>query len=93
VQRFAIYCLTNRVNGKQYVGQTGLTVAERMRYHRQHAVEGRGPPVLSSAIRKYGFDAFDVEGWETRRKSAWNTPEKRAERIENIRASKRRSRE
>lgn len=54
-----IYVVTNRVNGKQYVGLTRKTVARRWSEHKTCAVIGK-KTYLYSAIRKYGPDAFDV---------------------------------
>ena len=52
-----IYCLTNTVNGKQYIGQT---VDFNNRIHK-HLAGQSGCPVLSNAIEKYGMAAFRVE--------------------------------
>ena len=52
-----IYCVTNLVNGKQYVGQTIHTVQERWA---NHLCKNSGCVALKSAIRKYGKDNFEV---------------------------------
>jgi group I intron endonuclease len=54
-----IYLLTNRINGKYYVGQTVQCLHRRLRVHRDVAPLKRGP--LQCAIQKYGMDAFDVD--------------------------------
>jgi group I intron endonuclease len=54
-----IYIVTNKVNGKQYVGLTRKAVARRWSEHKTCAVIGK-KTYLYSAIRKYGPDAFDV---------------------------------
>jgi group I intron endonuclease len=60
VLRFTIYCHTNRVNGKRYVGQTVYTMEKRWGDHVSTAKGGKvGPPAFTRAIRKYGADAFD----------------------------------
>ena len=53
-----LYCHTNRVNGKCYVGQTVDTMDERWREHLSAAKANRGSPALGAAIRKYGADVF-----------------------------------
>jgi group I intron endonuclease len=54
----AIYCITNLVNGKQYVGQTKKTPEERFKQHLGDAKAG--VPGLHGAIAKHGFVAFTV---------------------------------
>lgn len=60
--RFTIYCHTNRVNGKNYVGQTLYSMEKRWRDHISQSKSGRMDrysPVFHAAIRKYGPEAFD----------------------------------
>ncbi len=52
-----IYLITNKVNGKQYVGQA-VDVEKRISRHVGDAARGKGY-VLHSAIRKYSWDNFD----------------------------------
>lgn len=59
--RFTIYCHTNKVNGKQYVGQTTWTVEDRWKEHVAAAKFHQGCRVFGAAIRKYGPDSFDHE--------------------------------
>jgi len=54
---YAIYCITNTVNGKKYVGQTRCGVELRWRQHCNDAENG-APYLLHRAIRKYGEAAF-----------------------------------
>lgn len=65
-KRALIYMLTNRVNGKRYIGFTSCGLLRRLRVHRSDA--RTGSHVLGRAIRKYGWDAFDVsilvESWD-----------------------------
>jgi group I intron endonuclease len=52
-----IYCATNRVNGKRYVGFT-TNLRKRKNTHKSAATCG-SPYVFHKAIRKYGFEQFD----------------------------------
>lgn len=55
-----IYLITNKVNGKQYIGSTLTSVQQRWRQHISAARNGHHL-VLSKAIRKYTPDKFTVE--------------------------------
>lgn len=60
-----IYCITNKINGKQYVGKTENTIDERWRehcndYQREHC-EKRP---LYDAMLKYGIDNFEIKELE-----------------------------
>lgn len=55
---FKIYCYTNQINGKRYIGQTHLTLERRAggegyRYNEHQA--------FGAAIRKYGWESFTSE--------------------------------
>lgn len=52
-----IYCVTNKINGKQYVGQTLRNLDARWR---QHALCYGRCRAMENAIKKYGVDAFSV---------------------------------
>lgn len=56
-----IYVITNKINGKQYVGQTSRDIDTR--FH-EHCAETRGNSKLHSAIQKYGWQNFKVEQLE-----------------------------
>lgn len=60
-----IYCITNLINGKQYVGQTIRTIEERFKDHSRQAYssENEDRPICR-AIRKYGIENFKIEELE-----------------------------
>lgn len=51
-----IYCITNKINGKKYVGQTiqPVTVRYKEHYRNKKSLVGR-------SLRKYGLDNFTLE--------------------------------
>lgn len=51
-----IYVITNKLNGKQYVGQTIQKLSVRLSRHRNDKRPG-----ISQAIQKYGWENFSVE--------------------------------
>jgi group I intron endonuclease len=53
-----IYLVTNTVNGKVYIGQTTLVLAERWK---RHCNSGKQKTRLGHAIAKHGRDAFVIE--------------------------------
>lgn len=53
-----IYIITNKVNGKIYVGRTGKGVRHRFNAHLRRARAGE-TTFLYNAIRKYGEDQFE----------------------------------
>ena len=55
-----IYCITNTVNGAQYVGQTTYALKVRWRHHLRCARQVHGG-ALQNAIRKYGHAVFKIE--------------------------------
>jgi len=57
---FKIYLITNKVNGKQYVGLTIGPLESRLKQHIAAAKKGRKAP-LPNAIRKYGAEAFTIK--------------------------------
>lgn len=54
-----IYVLRNKVNGKCYVGQT-LNLSQRLTHHQAKSAK----LVISSAIKKYGWDHFELLSWD-----------------------------
>lgn len=60
-----IYCITNKLNGKQYIGQTNTSVNKRYTEHLRCAGSGMDTTsLLYRAMRKYGTDNFYVDSLE-----------------------------
>lgn len=57
----AIYKITNKINGKIYVGQTSSTTEERWKGHKRAWHSARQCPVLYNAFDKYGIENFEIE--------------------------------
>lgn len=57
--RGIIYCYTNSINGKKYVGQTTCKESKRKKDHRYQAFTKKDNNPFQRAIRKYGWDFFD----------------------------------
>lgn len=53
-----VYCITNTVNGKKYIGQTVGSVAKRWK---NHISDKTGCRLLKNAINKYGVESFDIQ--------------------------------
>lgn len=61
---YELYLVTNKINGKRYVGQTQSNIGyeSRWRDHWQEALRGEGHQcVFHSAIKGYGVGAFEVK--------------------------------
>lgn len=56
-----IYKITNKINGKIYIGQTIRTLKERWKNHKEQAKSGKRCRAIHHAIRKYGIENFTVE--------------------------------
>ena len=57
-----IYCITNMLNGKQYVGKTVGSINERFKQHcAEYKKERSKDRPLYRAMRKYGIENFIVE--------------------------------
>lgn len=55
-----IYELRCAVSGKRYVGQTTITLAQRLAKHFQYALKRKGRTHLAAAIRSYGAENFSI---------------------------------
>lgn len=65
-KEFGIYRITNKTNGKTYVGKTGMNFGDRWDCHRAQLNGGyHANPHLQSAWNKYGSDSFEFEIIET----------------------------
>ena len=53
-----IYCVSNSVNSKKYIGKTVRSIEQRFKEHLSCFGKCR---VIESAIKKYGADAFTIE--------------------------------
>lgn len=58
-----IYCITNNVNGKQYVGQTRNTIQKRWNGHKSSAnsANKESKQALHFAMNKYGIENFIIK--------------------------------
>lgn len=55
-----VYLITNKINGKRYVGQTVQTMTSRWSKHCSPSKASDGMPIVH-AIQKYGKEAFEVK--------------------------------
>lgn len=57
-----IYKITNKINGKFYVGKTSKTIDQRFQRHYHNHKSGK--TYLYKSMRKYGFENFVIEAIE-----------------------------
>ena len=70
-----VYLITNTVNGKQYIGQTRVSLHRRWLGHKS-SHHTRSP--LHSAIQKYGAQAFCLSLLDRKAANArWNKGERK----------------
>lgn len=55
-----IYKITNKINGKTYIGKTEKSLNERWKHHLKHVKKGTNR-YLYDAIRYYGINNFSIE--------------------------------
>lgn len=56
---FRIYVVTNKINGKRYVGKESGYIGKRWHLHKAEAKRGK-TTLLATAIREHGHEAFSV---------------------------------
>lgn len=56
-----IYLITNKENGKQYIGKTAFTIENRWKEHCKNFQYLRDDMPLHKAMLKYGVDCFSIE--------------------------------
>ena len=56
-----VYKITNRLNGKVYIGKTTCTLKRRWQMHQTDARSQRYQTHFYKAIRKYGAQSFNLE--------------------------------
>ena len=59
-----IYCYTNKINNKKYIGQSINQPTERYNLHKSNHLNSNSNEfntVIHKAMRKYGFENFDYE--------------------------------
>jgi len=57
---FKVYRIKNNINGKSYIGITSRDIEARIKEHISRAMLGVRHSRLYDAIRKYGFESFNV---------------------------------
>mgnify|MGYP002580750181 FL=1 len=55
-----IYLITNKINGKQYIGQTIRTIEERWKGHISASKHQKDNNYFHNAIQKYGESSFEI---------------------------------
>ena len=53
-----VYCIKNKINGKEYIGYTKHTLEKRFQQHSHQCKVEKS--IISAAINKYGKDSFEI---------------------------------
>ncbi len=56
-----VYLITNKINGKRYVGQTIQPMVKRFRQHCCSSVDRSQKSAIKDAILKYGKESFEIK--------------------------------
>ena len=56
-----IYCIRNRINGKEYIGQTIQELSKRIAHHKWLSTLQTTNSAITAAIHKCGWDSFEVD--------------------------------
>lgn len=55
---YTIYCATNIITGKQYIGFTSQDLSQRKRHHKYQAFTMKEKFAFANTIRKHGWEQF-----------------------------------
>jgi group I intron endonuclease len=60
IMKGMIYKITNKINGKVYIGQTIRRLEDRWASHVYEAIIGKSDNKFARAIRKHGPSSFEI---------------------------------
>ena len=58
---YSLYCITNQINGKRYIGQTKKSIEDRFDKHIYDAFGAMRGFAIHAAMRKYGIENFKIK--------------------------------